>query len=224
MIVPVLADFHFALTPSFGWQLVCSSCLAISSFFCEGINSILLPPNFGFASAGASCSSISSCFYFASNSRRSICFAFDDLDLIDVLLLFKVALTDPLLLCSGNTFTSLTELITSEGLDTSTTSTTWSSSSVTLLDCGSDFISLATSTEQLRFVGLKLLCLSFLVQGHLNAAFVETPGEICRSLFCLSHCLDSSKLSSHQGTNIPSWPLIVKRILPNQSHFDSAVV
>ena len=85
-------------------------------------------------------------------------------------------MSDALLVCSGNTFTSLIELIASEPLDAPTTRR----SSVTLLDCASDFFSLVTSTEQLRFVQLKLLCLSFLVRGHLIAAFVEAPLVIWR--------------------------------------------
>ena len=59
-------------------------------------------------------------------------------------------MTDPLLLCSGNAFTSLIDVVTSEGSDAQSTRR---SSSVTLLDCASDFFSLVASTEQCCFVG-----------------------------------------------------------------------
>ena len=67
----------------------------------------------------------------------------------------------------------------SQGLDAPTTR---HCSSVTLFDNASDCCWLVASTEQLRFVGLKLLCFSFLVWRHLVAAFVEASLVTWRSL------------------------------------------
>ena len=180
-----------------------SSCSSISSCFLR-ISALRL--------VAASCSSISSCFYIASNSRRSIRFAFDDFELTVVLLLFEVALTDPLLLCSGNTFKTLIDLITSHGLAAPTTRR---SSSVTLFDCVSDLFSLVTSTEQLRFVGLKLLCLSFLVWGHLIASFVETPIVTWR---CFVLFVSSFGPFNIVFTSGDQYPQLASNFTKNSSH------